>query len=275
MSDNEQSYSKLTVITPSYNQAQFIESTIQSILSQKTDFPVEYLVLDGGSTDGTLDILKKYEEKLKWISQPDGGQADAVNKGIGLATGDIVGWLNSDDIYLPGTLQSVVNAFDQHPESHWLYGKCNMINETGREVRKWITKYKNFSLRKFSYNRLLTENYISQPAVFFRKKSFLEIGELDTSLHYAMDYDLWLKLGRLSPPVIIHRYLASFRLHGSSKSVTNHRKLFSEQYDIHRRYNQGKVSLFRHRLNIAKILFIYGILEKLRTIGNMRPVRNT
>ena len=235
---------------------------------QNVAFPIELIVMDGGSTDGTLDILKKYEDKLKWISQPDAGQADAVNKGIGMATGDIVGWLNSDDIYMPGALQSVINAFDQHSENQWLYGNCNMIDENGREVRQWITNYKNFSSRKFKYNRLLTENFISQPAVFFRKKSFLEAGKLDTSLHFAMDYDLWLKMAKLSSPIIVNRYLASFRLHGLSKSVTNHRKLFSEQYDVHQRHDQGEIMLFLHRLKIASILFVYGMMEKLRKINN-------
>jgi glycosyltransferase involved in cell wall biosynthesis len=259
---------KISIITPSLNQANFIEATIHSVLSQELTSSFEFLIIDGGSSDGTIEILKKHEDRLHWISGTDSGQADAINKGIAMATGEIIGWLNSDDVYLPGTLQKVLNAFEQYPDRQWLFGKCKMIDESGKEVRKWITWYKNLLSRTFSFNRLLTENYISQPAVFFRRKAFFDAGSLNQALHYAMDFDLWLRFAKMSPPIIIPENLASFRLHNSSKSIRNHRNLFSEQYAVHLKYHHGKWLLLIHRINIAKILLVYGIMEKLRKIKN-------
>ena len=257
---------KISVITPSFNQANFIERTIRSILDQDVNFPLEYIVVDGGSTDGTLDILEKYKNRLNFISEQDEGQSDAVNKGITMASGEIIGWLNSDDVYLPGTLQKVADHFEVNPALQWLYGYCRTIDENDEEIRGWITCYKKNRSRRFNYKRLLTENFISQPAVFFRKDAFLKSGPLDLSQHYAMDFDLWLRLSRLSPPLVLNDYLASFRLHGSSKSTTNFRKLFTEQYQIHRKFDTGKWLLLKHRAKISIILFAYQVM--VRFSGN-------
>jgi glycosyltransferase involved in cell wall biosynthesis len=256
----------ISIITPSYNQARFIERTIWSILDQEVNVPLEYIVVDGGSTDGTLDILRKYEDRLKWISEKDSGQSDAVNKGITMASGNIIGWLNSDDMYLPGTLQKVVDQFDANPRSHWLYGNCRMIDENDREIRKWITGYKSYRSGKFRFNRLLTENFISQPAVFFKKEAFAKVGPLDLDNHYAMDFDLWLGMATLGPPIVLKDFLASFRLHDMSKSMQNYTNLFKDQYQVHKKYDQGKYLLFIHRLNIAKILAVYRVLAKLNKL---------
>lgn len=257
---------KLSIITPSYNQAAFIERSILSILEQSVTVPVEYIVMDGGSTDGTLDILKKFEGRLKWISERDAGQSDALNKGIAMASGDIIGWLNSDDVYLPGTLQKVTDGFESNPGAQWLYGMCRMIDENDREIRSWITRFKKYRSLKFSYTRLLTENFISQPAVFFRRDAFLSAGRLFPDQHYAMDYDLWLRFGKNYPPVVVKDYLSAFRLHGSSKSTTNFRKLFTEQYEIHYKYDRRKLILLRHRVTINTILVAYRILGKIARI---------
>jgi len=255
---------RISIITPSYNQAEYIERTIQSILSQEVSFPFEMIVMDGGSTDGTLDILKKYEDRLKWFSGKDAGQSDAVNKGIAMASGEIIGWLNSDDTYLPGALQKVVDQFDANPGSHWLYGNCRMIDENDRETRHWITWYKNYRSRKFRFNRLLTENFLSQPAVFFKKETFAKVGPLDLDNHYAMDFDLWLGMAKMGPPIVLWDYLAAFRLHGKSKSIRNYHSLFTDQYRVHKKYDSGRYLLFIHRLNIVKTLAVYRLLDKLR-----------
>ena len=180
---------KISIITPTLNQAQFIEKTIKSVLDQEADFPFEYIVVDGGSTDGTLDILKKYEGKIRWFSEKDRGQSDAINKGIALARGEIVAWLNSDDIYLPGALQAVGNHFDSFPQQEWLYGNCLIIDKDDQLIRPAITLYKKILALRFNQNVLLVENFLSQPAVFFKREVFFRVGKLSESLHFAMDYE--------------------------------------------------------------------------------------
>ncbi len=253
---------RLSVITPSFNQSGFIGRTILSVIGQEADAEFEYIIMDGASTDGTIEILKKFSDRLKWFSSPDGGQADAVNKGIDQAQGEIIGWLNSDDVYLPGALKKVMCYFDEHPECQWLYGQCNIIDDSDRLVRHWLTKYKNVRIRKFHFNKLLLENCISQPAVFFRKSAFYAAGKLDTALPYAMDYDLWLRLAQLYPPGITSDYLASFRVHKQSKSTANSRQQFMEQYKIHKKYDQRKSYLFLHRMLMLTTIFGYWVLSK-------------
>jgi glycosyltransferase involved in cell wall biosynthesis len=250
---------KISVITPSYNQGAFIEETIQSVLLQGVE-DLEYIIIDGCSKDGTLEILNRYNGRLTWISEPDEGLADAVNKGIGMATGEIIGWLNSDDIYLPGALQTIAGYFRDHPECLWAYGRCRIINSSGTERWKWITQYKNARLKRFSLEKLLRENFISQPAVFFRKELFEQAGALDPSWKYAMDYDLWLRFARIAPAGVLHQDLASFRRHRTSKSETGFRDQFFEQYAVAKKYGPSLFSRIVHRFNIFKIISSYRIL---------------
>ncbi len=255
---------KISVVTPSLNQGGFIERTIQSVQNQIVDAEVEHIVIDGGSTDETLDILKGYGSKIRFTSGPDRGMSDALNTGFALCTGEIVGWLNSDDLFLPGTLQKVADYFSGHPDCLWLYGNCNMVEENDREVRKWITAYKVRKSARFSYRRLLVENFISQPSVFFRKSIFEKTGMLDINLKTAMDYDLWLRFSTLGKPGVIPDFLASFRVHQRSISARNIRKQFEEQYAIHQRYDQNKFRLFRHRTMIFLIVGVYTALHFFR-----------
>jgi len=252
---------KISVITPSFNQCDFIDKTIHSVLSQQLDIDIEMLVIDGGSTDGTIEILKKYGDRIKWFSESDQGQADAVNKGIAMASGEIIGWLNSDDLYLPGSLKLVADYFNDNPDSKWVYGKCRIINEHEQEIWKTITRYKNISLHKFSLSRLMTENYISQPAVFFRKELFEETGPLDLNLNYALDYDLWLKFAKKYPAGVIHKYLSAFRRHNTSKSETNFKEQFSEQYRVAKRNGASRNQLLLHKFNINKIIYAYRVIN--------------
>ncbi|MFZ0041628.1 MAG: glycosyltransferase family 2 protein, partial [Solirubrobacteraceae bacterium] len=200
---------KLSIITPSYNQAPFIERTIDSVLSQ--NYPdLEYIVMDGGSTDGTVDILKRYSSDLVWTSEPDGGQSDAINKGLRIANGDVVAFLNSDDTYVAGALAKVAAYFESHPQTMWAYGKCRIIDEHDQEIRRPITWYKNMMLRRYSFRKLLAENFISQPSTFWRRCLHDEIGYLNEEEHFVMDYEFWLRAGQRYPAGVIKNYLANF-----------------------------------------------------------------
>ena len=251
---------KITVITPSFNQGKFIERTIRSVLGQEFPGELEYLVIDGGSTDNTLDILKKYQDRIKWVSEKDDGLAGAVNKGIRMASGEVIGWLNSDDLYMPGTLEKVSGYFSSDPSCMWLYGKCLIIDQDDKEIYKGVTSYKNLLLRKFSYGRLLTENYISQPAVFFRKKLAEDAGPLRKELKFAMDYDLWLRFGKQHPASVVPVYLSGFRRHPGSLSENFTKRQFKEQYSVARAHGANALQRAVHRFNVFKIVWGYKML---------------
>jgi glycosyltransferase involved in cell wall biosynthesis len=254
---------KISVVTPSYNQAGFIRETIESVLSQNLGKDLEFIVVDGGSTDGTLDILKEYEGQLSWTSEPDQGQADAVNKGVMRASGEIIAWLNSDDIYEEGALAKVRDVFVNNPDCQWLYGKCRIVDGEGQEIMKWVTRYKNLSLKKYSLARLMRENFISQPAVFFRKELFEATGPLDLGLNYALDYDLWLRFGLKSSACVINDYLSRFRRHGESKSETGFKDQFREEYEVCLRYGPSGFSKAIHWFNMHKIVLGYRLISIL------------
>jgi glycosyltransferase involved in cell wall biosynthesis len=217
--------------------------------------------MDGHSTDGTRDILKRYEDQVQWTSKPDKGQSDALNKGLAVSKGEIIGWLNSDDLYLPGALQKVGDYFDANKDKKWAYGFCRIIDENDNEIRRGVTLYKKLIGRKFRYNWLLVENYISQPAVFIRKEVLEEIGHTNRDLHFAMDYELWLRIGALYPAGVIPGYLACFRRHRRSKSERDYLRHFSEEYQVARRFHKGRFLLFLHRLNVYKIIFSYRLFR--------------
>lgn len=246
---------KISIVTPSLNQAPFIEETIQSVLNQ--GYPnLEYLIVDGGSTDGTLRILKKYEGQLSWISEKDNGQSDAINKGLRQVTGDIVAFLNSDDLYEPGGLLAVGEYFLNHPEANWLTGLCINIDQTGKEIRKLNRLYKNFWLRWKSFAVLQVLNYVSQSATFWKRSAMNKIGYLNEHLHYTMDYDYWLRLGQRYPLHVLYRDLASFRIHNNSKSGTTTHHQFDEELKVLQKYYKG-LPVFLHRLHGILIVKFY------------------
>ncbi len=255
---------KISIITPSYNQAEFIERTILSVLKQ--DYPnLEYIIMDGGSTDGTIEILKKYSDHIIWKSEKDNGQSDAINKGLKMATGDIVAYLNSDDTYKPSALRKVADFFKKNPEKFWVYGKCKIINKNDEEIRKPITWYKNFLLRKYSYAKLLTENFISQPATFWKREIHAKRGFFDENEHLCMDYEFWLRIGQKYPAGVIDNYLANFRYYPNSKSGSVNKKQFQDELRLAKKYG-GKypASLFLHKFNYYKITTIYEALSKIK-----------
>lgn len=257
---------KFSIITPSYNQANFISQTINSVVSQKGDFEIEYFVMDGGSTDNTIEILKNYEIKLKknprikfyWQSQKDKGQSDAINRGFQKATGDIFAYINSDDFYEPDIFQKIAANFKNN---YWLTSYSHIVNEDGKLIQPFITSYKNFWLNHYSYSSLLILNYISQPSTFFKKELFNELGPFDEKLHLTMDYDFWLNIGRNFQPVILKKYVSNFRIHSNSKGKTGYLKQFSEDYSTVQKYSQNYLILFLHQLHNYLITLIYKIIK--------------
>lgn len=252
---------RISVITPSFNQAEFIERTIKSVLSQ--DYPnLEYIVMDGGSTDGTVEILKKYGKKIIWRSEKDKGQGDAINKGLRLAQGEIFSYLNSDDTLEPGALRAVSDFFIKNPKSMWVFGKCRIIDEDDKETRKVITAYKNFWLKRYNYKTLLILDYISQPAVFWRREAYEKIGEFDIKEFWELDYDYWLRLGSKYQPGFIDQYLANFRVHQRAKTAMD-LKHFLEEARVARKYTNNPILIGLHYLNFLSIVVGYSLLARL------------
>lgn len=223
----------VSIVTPTRNQAKFLETTIQSVLGQ--DYPaIEYIVIDGLSTDDSQRIINQYVNRLAYyISEPDEGQTDAINKGFSHAKGDILAWLNSDDIYLPGAVTHAVTYLSDHPDVGLVYGDADFINEEGKVVGR-------FPARQTDYRRL-REGYvhIPQQATFFRSSLWKKVGPLDPDYFFAMDYDLWVRIARIAPIVYVPEVWACFRLHRDSKTIVADDRCWPEMIRVHRRDGGG------------------------------------
>lgn len=219
----------VTIVTPSFNAGRFIEETIRSVLAQ--DYPaIEYIVRDGGSTDGTLAILRRYEPRLRWVSQRDGGQSAAINAGWRGGRGEIVAWLNADDTYLPDAVRRAVAVLQAHPQAVAVFGDCDMVDAHGQLLAPYTTgPFDLLSLVCGAINR------IPQPAVFIRRAALAEAGWLDERLHLAMDFDLWLRLGLQGPLHYLPQRLATLRIHSDTKTLSRQADLGPEFLMIYQR----------------------------------------
>lgn len=251
---------KISVVTVCLNADAYIGKALSSVAEQSWH-DVEHVVVDGGSTDGTLQILGKtalQNQQLRFSSEPDNGISDAMNKGLAQATGDLVCFLHADDFYPhKEILQQVAACFAEYPATDWLTGGIHHVDEQGRIIR-------SFSVRSWSYARLLRGNIIFHPATFVRRQKLLDAGGFDTELRYAMDYDLWLRLGKNFAPYLIDQPLACFRIHDGSCSVSQVDAAFSEEFVVRCRYLAGKP--------IQKLL--HGVYFALKFIPNRWSVRH-
>ena len=226
---------KVSVITPSYNQGAFIERTLASVASQ-SGCEIEHLVFDGASTDGTRAILERFRPPVRWVSRKDKGQADAVNQGIRASDGDIIGWLNSDDVYYAGALARVASFFDAHAEVDVVYGMADHIDRDDRSLGPYPTA-------PWSFERLKKECFVCQPAAFFRRRVIEKHGVLDESLHYCMDYEYWLRLGKAGARfAYLEEKLAGSRLHAETKTLGARVQVHEEINDMLKR-TLGRVPL--------------------------------
>lgn len=249
------------IVTPSYNQGRFIRETIDSVLGQQ--YPkLDYWVIDGGSSDNTRDILKGYGQKINWVSEVDEGQAQAINKGLRRVTGDILAFINSDDIYSPGTLSLVAHYFFEHPEAMWLTGDHRIIDGRGKRVQSYVVGYKRMLRRRPSFSRLAVANYIVQPSTFWRRELIEEIGFFDESLRYCFDYDFWMRAIQKHPLHTVGDKLSLFRIHEASKGGSQFEKQFAEEHQVLKRYTANKTLLGIHRVHAKLIVFSYELIKR-------------
>lgn len=225
----------VSIVTPSLGQAEFIEDTILSVLGQ--DYPrVEYVVVDGGSDDGTLDILRRYEDRLRWTSGTDAGQSDAINRGFASTSGEIIAWLNADDVYTPGAIAAAVEAFSKDPALELVYGHAEYMDRAGRTLDRQP------AAEPWDYEALIERtNLIQQPAAYFRRAAFDAVGGLDSNLHYVMDYDLWIRLGARGRVRFLPAVLAKVRVHSETKTLTGGIPRFTEMERMLGRHSKARV----------------------------------
>ena len=238
----------VSIVTPSFNQDRYIETTIQSVLSQ--DYPqIEYSIVDGGSTDDTLSVVQKYEDRLAWwVSEKDNGQTDAINKGFARANGDILAWINSDDTYEPGAVAAAVRYLQEHPGVGMVYGDCNYIDEGGHVIGKFSASQTNYRLLRQGYT------HIPQQTMFFRAELWRQVGPLDTSFYFAMDYDLWTRLAARMEIKYLPQTWANFRLHTSAKTILADEFCWPEMMRVHYRDGGSIFSVIAAKYYARKLM---------------------
>lgn len=243
----------VTIVTPSYNQAAFLEATIQSVLAQ--DYPnIEYIIMDGGSNDNSSDVIRKYADRLAyWESVKDKGQTDAINKGFAKAHGEILAWLNSDDVLYPHAVSEAVAYLTAHPECGLVYGNCDFIDADGNVIGRFNAKQTN--------HRKLTQGYvhIPQQASFWRADLWQKVGPLDDTIYFAMDYDLWIRLAAVSEIKYLQdtNSWAAFRLHADAKTIAEDDRCWPDMLRIHRRNGGSVFSVIYAKYCLRKLLGPY------------------
>ena len=238
----------VSIVTPSFNQAPYLEDTIRSVLEQ--DYPnLEYIIVDGGSTDGSVDIIRRYVDRLAWwASEADKGQTDALNKGFAHARGEILAWLNSDDTYQPGAVAEAAAFLQSRPEVGLVYGDANFIDENGKLIGR-------FPAAQTDYRRLRRGYvHIPQQAAFFRADLWRKVGPLDPSFYFAMDYDLWVRLAALAPIQYVPRTWANFRLHTQGKTIAADERCWPEMLRVHYRDGGSWLGILPVKYLIRKVV---------------------
>ena len=246
--DLNSTFPLVSIVTPSFNQARFLEAAIRSVISQ--DYSrLEYIIVDGGSTDGSVGIIKKYESKLAWwVSEKDQGQTDAINKGLAGAKGEILAWLNSDDTYEPGAISSAVNFLLAHPEVGLIYGNANYINMDGSIIGHFPAAQTDLARLRRGYV------HIPQQTAFFRASLWRAVGPLDPSFYFAMDYDLWIRLAMRSQVKYVPQTWANFRLHTSGKTISADDRCWPEMLRVHYRDGGRFLSVIVAKYYIRKMI---------------------
>lgn len=251
---------KISIITPVLNGERYIRTTIESVLNQ--EYPhFEHIIIDGLSSDNTVNILKTYDH-LVWISEKDNGAVDAANKGLAMATGDIISFLPADDYYEPNVFKDIINTFNKYQGCKWVSGYCRIVGADGNEIRKYVTWYKNALLRHHSFELLLTECYISGMAVFFTKELLSEFGNLDLQL--PSEYDLWLRFASKYEMRLIKKVIANFRMHEGA--TTSSFFITMERIALQAARKHGKrypFLMFLRFLNTYKTIWAYSLLNRL------------
>jgi glycosyltransferase involved in cell wall biosynthesis len=244
--------SRISIVTPSYNQAKFVGATIESVLSQDGDFEIEYFVMDGGSTDGSVDIIRRYADLVAsgrwspgcrrivmgWVSERDEGQSAAINAGLRRATGDILSYINSDDLYFPGAFKRVAEAFARDPAADFVYGDGDVIDEGGVRQWEWLSRPYNHAVMT-SYHFLWNDftNYVMQQATFWRRSVHARIGDFDPTFHFAMDAEYWIRAGASGLRLRhLPEKLGKFRMIGGTKSLSRPTAFWQDYLEIFRRY---------------------------------------
>ncbi len=238
----------VSIITPSFNQARFLEATMQSVFSQ--DYPrIEYIVVDGGSTDGSVDTIKKHQARLAWwVSEQDQGQTDALNKGFARASGEILAWINSDDVYELNAVSSAVEYLLAHPEVGMVYADCNYISENGNVLGKFPAAQTDYKLLREGYV------HIPQQTTFFRAELYKQVAPLDSSFYFAMDYDLWTRLAAHTTFKYLPQTWANFRLHTSGKTIAADDRCWPEMIRVHYRDGGKFLSVIVAKYYIRKMI---------------------
>jgi len=266
---------KISIVTPVFNNHRYVRQAIESVLSQKGDFEVEHIIKDGGSTDGTLEILNEYaDEGVKVITGPDRSLYHALRIGYEHVSGNIGGFLCSDDFYAPGAFAKVLDGFEKYPKRDWLYGRCDIVNGESIPIRSLVTCYKNIA--GFWYNRQMLGcvNYVNAPATFWRMRVWEATGGMTDKYKYASDYAFWMELAQQTKGIALHEHISSFRRAGVSISDNHYHDQFAEELEIARGYT-GPLGYAIHKLNVWGITSIYSLLGRRATTEAKQGISNS
>jgi glycosyltransferase involved in cell wall biosynthesis len=258
---------QISIVMPCFQQVAFLEEAVRSVLDQ-TEAEAELIVMDPGSTDGSRELLQtlknEYGESLVLHFAPDEGQSDAINKGMSMARGNVLGWLNSDDRLRPGSLRIAARLDRRQP--CWLYGRGGIIDKDGRPISQPIVWYKNWRGRRFSIYKLITEDFIPQMATFWNKALWETVGGLDIKRHLDMDYDLFLRFALITPPEVSTTYLGDFRVYRNTKSSQQTAEHLRAAMRTARQYSEGlgirgKLAFLLHRIYSERTRLVYRLIK--------------